>query len=121
MNRVVPALHDRHAPITLQEAFHEAIDAFDDWQLGMSEPAVKFEDKDIAISSIFGRMRHSEDVAPEKVRLAYLAAVGQEPPDVAKGARFTYGQAAARLRELSLERLRDQSQPSEEIPDEPSI
>jgi len=106
MTRVVPALHDRHAPISLQDAFLDAVEAFDDWQAGQEEPAIAFEEKLIPISSIFGRMRASDDLAPEKVRLAYSATVGNDPDAPAPYA-FTYGYAASRLRELSLEILRE--------------
>ncbi|HWK15528.1 MAG TPA: hypothetical protein VNS02_14105 [Rhizobiaceae bacterium] len=106
MTRVVPALHDRHAPISLQDAFLDAVEAFEGWQQGQDEPAIAFEDKLIPISSIFGRMRTSDDIAPEKVRLAYSATVGDDP-DLPDMRAFTYGYAASRLRELSLEILRD--------------
>jgi len=108
MTRVVPALHDRHAPISLQDAFLDAIEAFDEWRHGQEEPTIAFEEKLIPISSIFGRMRTSDDIAPEKVLLAYSATIGNDP-DAPDRHAFTYGYAAGRLRELSLEMLREGS------------
>ena len=106
MNRVVPALHDRHAPTSLQEAFYEALEAYDDWALHAPEPSVRLEDKDIPVSSIFGRMRTSDDLVPEKVRLAFHAAAAPLN-DGLDSRELTYAAVAIRMRELCLERLRE--------------
>ena len=115
MTRVVPALHDRHAPTTLQEAFYAALEAYDEWRLDEDEPSVRFEDRDVPISSIFGRMRASDDLVPEKVRLAYRDAAAPLA-DEADDSDLTYAQVAVRMRELSLERLRDTPQETAKMP-----
>lgn len=106
MTRIVPPLHERHAPTTLQEAFYAALEAYEDWELDQPEPTVLFDDKDVPISSIFGRMRNSDDIVPEKVRLlvpAELNALVVETPQT----DVTYSVFARPLRELALERLRE--------------
>lgn len=101
MSRVVPPLHDRHASIGLQDAFLDAVDAFEDWQPGQQEPTVAFEGKDVPISSIFGRLRTSEDLMPEKTKLAVASVLSEWD-----AAAATYSDAATRLREGALERLK---------------
>lgn len=105
MTRVVPRLHERHAPIGLQNAFFDALEAFEEWEAGAREPAVDLEGSAIPVSSIFGRMRTSEDLVPQKVELAFRSAVGEEEVAAAPNP-LTYSYVAARMRELSLERLR---------------
>lgn len=106
MNRIVPPLHDRHAPTSLQDAFYEAMEVYEDWTLFDPEPVVRFEDKEVPVSSIFGRMRTSDDIVPEKVRLAFRAAASPLSADF-QSRELTYSVVASRMRELCLERLRD--------------
>ena len=106
MNRIVPPLHDRHAPTTLQDAFYEAMEIYEDWALLDPEPMVRLEGKEVPVSSIFGRMRGSDDIVPEKVRLAFRAAASPLSADLASR-DLTYAIVASRMRELCLDRLRD--------------
>lgn len=107
MTRIVPPLHEGHASIILQEAFLEAVEAFAAWQEGGDEPTVSYEDKDVPISSIFGRFRTSNDLLPQKARLAVDDILGG-----AEGLGDTYSGAASELRELSLQRLKADGQKS---------
>lgn len=86
MNRVVPPLHESHASIYLQEAFEKALEAFDQWSLGRDEPFVRLDDKDVPISSIFGRMRTSDDIMPERMRMLAQSLLGR-PLDTAPSRR----------------------------------
>lgn len=106
MTRVIPSLHERHAPTALQEAFYEALEAFDGWTLGEAEPSVLLEGKDVPISSIFGRMRTSDDIIPEKARLVVRTAATISY-DLANP-ELTYAPVASHMRELVLERLRSE-------------
>lgn len=106
MTRVVPPLQERHAPMILLDAFYEAIEAFDEWSAGDSEPTVRYDGKDVPVSSIFGRMRTSEDLASEKVRLSYAAAASIEPSRI-DARNLINADIATHMRELCLERLRD--------------
>jgi hypothetical protein len=107
MTRVLPPLHDNHAPIHLHQAFEAALDAYEAWGLGQDEPSVPFEGRSIPISSVFGRMRTCLDVLPERLRLDALAAIGGNGSDFGSGDRPTFADAALILRGLCVERLRD--------------
>ncbi|WP_377292080.1 hypothetical protein [Rhizobium sp. SG2393] len=63
----LPDLHDGHAPITLQQLFGEALDAFDDWEPGSSEPTVTHEGQIYPISAVFDRMRGCTDILPNNL------------------------------------------------------
>lgn len=105
MTRVLPALHEGHAPIFLHQAFQDAIDAYEDWKPGMTEPSVEFEGKLVPISSIFGRMRTCNDILPVRSLEAVRSVVG-DPEGELDGGEVTYAAAAFLLRALCLGRLR---------------
>lgn len=107
MTRLLPFLFEGHAPITLHNAFAEALDAFEDWEPGTDEPTVEFEGSPVPISSIFGRMRLCFDLAPKRV----LDAV-DDVADTDFGERHgssanaSYSEVAGVLRSLCIERLK---------------
>jgi hypothetical protein len=105
MTRVLPVLHDRHASTALQDAFFQALEAFEDWGTDDDEPRIRFEEKDVPISSIFGRMRASDDLIPQKVRLA----LGDDllSSDEKSDPGLTYGTVARHLREQAIARLKE--------------
>lgn len=105
MKRVLPALHEGHAPIHLHQAFADALDAFDAWGLDMEEPTIRFEDEDVPISAVFGRMRTCQDILPERLRLAVADIVGAEALQPESGEPPTLADAAMRLRAMCVERL----------------
>lgn len=103
--RVIPPLHEGHAPVFLHLAFDDALDAYEAWRHDMDEPVVEFEDKRIPISSVFGRMRHCTDLLPartiqavEDVAGVTLTGAASEPA--------TYASAAQVLRALSIQKLK---------------
>lgn len=104
MTRVIPSLHDRHAPTSLQDAFYEALEAYDSWSIGEGEPSVPLDGKSVPISSVFGRMRTSDDVVPEKARL--ILRTEHALAEKLAMPELTYASVAPYMRELVLERLR---------------
>ncbi|HEV7320080.1 MAG TPA: hypothetical protein VGO04_15895 [Ensifer sp.] len=64
MTNLLPALHEGHAPITLQQLFRDALEAYDDWGANMPEPVVAFEGKLVPISTVFDRMKPCTDIMP---------------------------------------------------------
>jgi hypothetical protein len=105
MTRLLPPLHDGHAPIVLHQAFDEALDAYEDWNLNALEPEVELEGRAVPISSVFGRMRTCTDLLPSRILDSVKAVVGEGALDDGEG-QTTYAEAAALLRALAVERLR---------------
>lgn len=64
MTNFLPALHEGHASITLQNLFRDALEAYDDWGANMPEPIVAFEGKRIPISEVFDWMKPCSDIMP---------------------------------------------------------
>jgi hypothetical protein len=108
MTRVLPPLHEGHAPIFLHQAFQEALDAFEEWGLNRDEPAVEFEGRPILISSVFGRMRTCTDLIPSRTLDAVRDVLGKRAADLSDDA--VYAEAAFLMRALCVERLRDEAQ-----------
>lgn len=105
MTRVIPALYEGHAPIHLHQAFAEALDAYEGWGLEMDEPGVRLFDKEVPISSVFGRMRACFDILPERLRLTVVDMFGESALAHA-GDHVTYADAAVLLRAMCVERLK---------------
>lgn len=64
MTNLLPALHEGHASIILQNLFRDALEAYDDWGEGMPEPVVSFEGKVLPIGFVFDRMKPCTDIMP---------------------------------------------------------
>lgn len=64
MSSLLPPLHDGHAPIYLHHAFHEAVDACEDWPLDSAEPVVQVNGKITRISVVFRRLWNCTDTVP---------------------------------------------------------
>lgn len=64
MPSLLPPLPDGHAPIYLHHAFHEAIDAYEDWQVDTAEPVVQVNGKVTRISVVFRRLWNCTDIVP---------------------------------------------------------
>ena len=64
MTNFLPALYEGHAPITLQNLFRDALEAYDDWDEGMPEPIVSFEGEALPISAVFEWMKPCTDIMP---------------------------------------------------------
>lgn len=106
MTRLLPALHDGHAPIHLHRAFEDALEAYENWGLGEEEPSVDFDGRLVAISSVFGRMRSCSDLMPLRLLELSRDVVGAHAADL-DDIGVSYAQVALVLRALSVERLRD--------------
>lgn len=64
MSSLLPPLHDGHAPIYLHHAFHDAVDAYEDWTSESVEPSVQVNGKVTRISVIFRRLWNCTDMVP---------------------------------------------------------
>lgn len=64
MLNFLPDLHEGHAPITLQQLFGDALEAFDAWEDERAEPMVIHEDQLLPIGLVFESMRDCTDILP---------------------------------------------------------
>jgi hypothetical protein len=107
MPTLLPPLHEGHAPFVLHQAFHDALDAYEDWALDAPEPFVEFDGNNVAVSAVFGRMRTCTDILPirtlDAVRDVLRSTAAQELADD----QVTYAHAALLLRALCVDRLRN--------------
>ncbi|WP_018859653.1 hypothetical protein [Rhizobium sp. 42MFCr.1] len=67
MGNALPELHAGHAPISLQEAFREAVYAFEEWEGELAEPIVVFGGRIVPISQVFEAMRNCNDILPMNI------------------------------------------------------
>lgn len=105
MTRLLPALHEGHAPIHLHYAFEDALEAFENWEFGSDEPTVVLENRNVPISAVFGRMRACSDLLPQRT-LDLVREILAERDGVLNDEDGTYANAAFVLRALCVERLR---------------
>lgn len=106
MPRLLPPLHEGHAPFILHQAFHDALDAYEDWSLAAPEPKVEFEGQAVAISAVFGRMRTCTDALPLRTLEAVRDIAGSAADELSEE-QVSYAHAALVLRALCVERLKD--------------
>lgn len=64
MLNFLPDLHEGHAPITLQQLFGDALEAFDAWEDERAEPTVVYEDRLLPIGAVFESMLGCTDILP---------------------------------------------------------
>ena len=108
MPRLLPPLHDGHAPFFLHMAFHDALDAFEDWAPGDPEPVVELETSAVPVSAVFGRMRTCTDLLPQRTIDAVRTVVsGAEVPALPQDG-VSYAAAAMVMRALCVDRLKNQ-------------
>jgi hypothetical protein len=105
MSRLLPVLHEGHAPIYLHQAFAEALDAYEQWQLGGEEPLVFFEDGQVPISAVFGRMRRCTDILPIRI-LEDVSDISGQLIENDDAAAITYADAAHVMRARCVQRLK---------------
>lgn len=106
MPRLLPPLHEGHAPFILHRAFQDALDAYEDWAPDAPEPKVDFDGEEVAVSAVFGRMRTCTDILPQHVVETVKAVVGPELAAEFDDPQVTYAGAAMVLRALAVERLK---------------
>lgn len=107
MTRVLPPLHEGHAPIFLHQAFDDALEAYQQWGLHTDEPAVLLERRDVPISAVFGRMRSCTDLMPARILQEVRATAGERASGL-RGDSPTYAEAAFLMRALCVSRLRQE-------------
>jgi hypothetical protein len=107
MTRLLPPLHEGHAPIFLHQAFDDALDAYRQWGLDTDEPAVVLDEKNVPISAVFGRMRSCTDLMPARIIDEVRATAGDNAAGL-PGDTPTYAEAAFLMRALCVARLRQE-------------
>lgn len=103
MTRLLPPLHEGHAPIFLHQAFDDALEAYQQWGLHMDEPAVLLEGRSVPISAVFGRMRSCTDLMPARILDEVRATAGDKAASLQAD---SYAEAAFLMRALCVARLR---------------
>jgi hypothetical protein len=103
---LLPPLHEGHAPFILHQAFDDALDAYEEWAPGSSEPFVDFDGASVAISAVFGRMRSCTDILPVRILDAVRAVIGAAAVAEIDEDQATYARAALLLRALCVDRLK---------------
>jgi hypothetical protein len=91
MKILLPNLFEGHAPITLQNAFHEALDALDSWQAGAEEPLVTVDGCTVPISHVFARMSGCTDLMPRRTRTLLETIASGTPAQALNGSLFSDG------------------------------
>ena len=64
MSTKLPALHDGHAPITLQQAFHDALEAVEGFPDDKSGQIISVEGHNFAITDVIAAMSGCTDLVP---------------------------------------------------------
>ena len=109
MSSLLPPLHDGHASIYLLNGFHEALHAYEDWNMRSEEPQVAVFGKSVRISVIFRRLTQCSDQLPQHVLQSLKAAIPQlmqyQPADFPA----TYADAAGLLRQVLKNHSRQQA------------
>jgi len=67
VSKVLHDLHQGHAPITLHQAFHDALDALET-ESGSNEPSVFVEGCAVPVTAVFGAMLECTDLIPFRIR-----------------------------------------------------
>lgn len=93
MMNFLPDLHEGHAPITLQQLFGAALEAFDAWEDERAEPMVIHEDQIIPIGIVFESMRDCTDLLPRTMADIVSDTLARNPA-VAGAEIVTFGDAA---------------------------
>lgn len=75
ISQFLPPLHDGHAPIGLHMAFHDALEAYEEWAENAEEPTVQVDGRRVTISSIFVRMTDCTDLLPRRTLITLFAIV----------------------------------------------
>lgn len=107
MENALPDLYEGHAPITLQNAFHDALEALEGWLPGEREPGIFVTGFEIPLVRILSVMVHCTDIMPRRT-LSILEAIAGARPGIAEGstyadgARLTYPICQERLQSLRI-------------------
>lgn len=93
MLNFLPDLHEGHAPITLQQLFGDALEAFDAWEDERAEPMVIYEDHVVPIGAVFESMRDCTDILPHTLADIIADTLARNPAAAGAGIA-TFGDAA---------------------------
>ncbi len=93
MLNFLPDLHEGHAPITLQQLFGDAMEAFDAWEDERAEPMVIYEDHIVPIGVVFESMHDCTDILPRTLADIATDALARNPA-APETAIATFGDAA---------------------------
>lgn len=108
MSSLLPPLHNGHASIYLLNGFHEAVHAYEDWDMTSKEPHVAVYGKSVRISVIFRRLTQCSDRLPQHVLQSLKAAIPHimkyQPADFPA----TYADASGLLRQALRNYTRNQ-------------
>ena len=103
MMNFLPDLHEGHAPITLQQLFGDALEAFEAWEDERAEPTVIYEDQLLLIGTVFESMRDCTDILPRTLA-DILADTLARNPVAAEAEITTFGDAARLATALTQQR-----------------
>lgn len=87
MSKILPDLHDGHAPIALHHAFHDALERLESWVEGEPEPLVSIDGGLFPATAVLARMTGCTDLVPLRTR-DVLRAVTQATPGAQSGDTF---------------------------------
>ena len=93
MLNFLPDLHEGHAPITLQQLFGDALEAFDSWEDERAEPMVIYEDHVVPIGTVFESMRDCTDILPRTMAEIVAETLARNPA-TAEAEIVTFADAA---------------------------
>ena len=93
MLNFLPDLHEGHAPITLQQLFGDALEAFDAWEDERAEPMVIYEDHILPVGAVFASMRDCTDILPRTMADIVSDTLARNPL-AAEAEIATFGDAA---------------------------
>ncbi len=93
MLNFLPDLHEGHAPITLQQLFGDALEAFDAWEDERAEPMVIYEDHIVPIGTVFESMRDCTDILPRTMADIVADTLARNPA-TAQAEIVSFGDAA---------------------------
>ena len=105
MQKALPELYKGHAPITLQNGFHDALEALEEWEEGGEEPLVSIDGHSVRISHVFVTMSACTDLMPLRTRAALETIIGKD------AVRATGGTLYADAAKLAMASARTRSEP----------
>lgn len=90
MENALPELYEGHAPITLQNAFHDALEALEGWLPGEPEPGIFLNGFEIPLVLVLNAMTRCTDLLPRRSR-SILESITGTPAAIADGATYADG------------------------------
>jgi hypothetical protein len=104
MHKVLPELYEGHAPITLQNAFHDALEGLEEWKEGSEEPRVVVDGVIVPISHVLVGMSACTDLVPLRTRGVLEGIIDRDAVCAAAGG-LVFADAARLAMALVVQRL----------------